>query len=51
MTRQEEPPLGPETSALLTQASTATISTQLFKRGLRNQFLNGLLPMNPTPRR
>ncbi|MCA9878773.1 MAG: ribonuclease activity regulator RraA [Thermomicrobiales bacterium] len=36
-----------ETLRLLKQASTATISTQLFKRGLRNQFLNGLLPLNP----
>lgn len=36
-----------ETRAALAQASTATISTQLFKRGLRNQFLNGLLPLNP----
>jgi regulator of RNase E activity RraA len=31
----------------LAQASTATITTQLFKRGLRNQFLNGVLPYNP----
>jgi regulator of RNase E activity RraA len=40
-------PIDDETRHLLAQASTATISTQLFKRGLRNQFLNGLLPMNP----
>lgn len=31
----------------LQQASTATIATQLFKHGLRNQVLNGLLPANP----
>jgi regulator of RNase E activity RraA len=47
MTHQGVPEIGPEIRALLSQASTATISTQLFKRGLRNQFLNGLLPMNP----
>ncbi|MFN8679450.1 MAG: ribonuclease activity regulator RraA [Thermomicrobiales bacterium] len=47
MTPQELPPVSPATRALLSQASTATISTQLFKQGLRNQFLNGLLPMNP----
>jgi regulator of RNase E activity RraA len=40
-------PLAPETLALLARASTATITTQLFQRGLRNQFLNGLLPFNP----
>lgn len=40
-------PIDEATRALLQQASTATISTQLFKHGLRNQFLNGLLPMNP----
>ena len=31
----------------LRQASTATIATQLFKLGLRNQFLTGLTPLNP----
>jgi regulator of RNase E activity RraA len=31
----------------LRQASTATIATQLFKLGLRKQFLNGLMPLNP----
>jgi regulator of RNase E activity RraA len=35
------------TRARLREASTATIATQLFRLGLRNQFLNGLLPMNP----
>lgn len=29
------------------QASTATVATQLFRLGLRNTFLNGLLPLNP----
>lgn len=32
---------------LLAQASTATITTQLFKRGLRNSFLHGLRPLSP----
>jgi regulator of RNase E activity RraA len=41
------PPLQPDTLDLLKQASTATITTQLFKRGLRNLFLNGLAPLNP----
>jgi regulator of RNase E activity RraA len=35
-----------ETRELLSRASTATITTQLFQRGLRNQFLNGVLPLN-----
>jgi regulator of RNase E activity RraA len=30
----------------LSAASTATIATQLFRLGLRNQFLNELLPAN-----
>src|SRR3954469_16952897 len=34
-----------ETLELLRQASTATISTQLLKRGLRNTFLHGLKPL------
>ena len=34
-----------ETLELLKQASTATISTQLLARGLRNTFLNGLKPL------
>lgn len=40
-------PLAPDTLDLLRQASTATISTQLFKLGLRNAFLVGLKPLNP----
>jgi len=35
------------TLALLQQASTATISTQLLARGLRNTYLEGLKPLNP----
>lgn len=45
--REHAASLDGDTRWLLSQASTATISTQLFKCGLRNQFLNGLLPMNP----
>jgi regulator of RNase E activity RraA len=36
-----------ETLELLKQASTATISTQLLARGLRNTFLHGVSPLNP----
>lgn len=35
------------TLALLATVSTATITTQLLKRGLRNTFLHGLRPLNP----
>jgi regulator of RNase E activity RraA len=35
-----------DTLELLKRASTATISTQLFARGLRNTFLQGLYPLN-----
>src|SRR3954451_23392652 len=37
-----------ETLELLKQASTATISTQLLARGLRNTFLHGLKPLTHT---
>jgi len=37
----------PATRALLTKVSTATLCTALFKRGLRNQFIQGVLPLNP----
>ena len=40
-------PVEPEVLEWLSRASTATITTQLFQRGLRNLFLNGLKPMNP----
>ena len=29
------------------KSSVATISTALFKRGLRNQFIQGVSPLNP----
>ena len=37
--------LSPLVRAILTEVSTATISTALFKRGLRNQVLQGCLPL------
>lgn len=40
-------PIPLDVLAELARASTATLTTQLFRRGLRNQFLNGLLPLNP----
>jgi regulator of RNase E activity RraA len=36
-----------DTLARLRQASTATLSTQLLARGLRNTYLHGLKPLNP----
>lgn len=40
-------PIEPAVLELLRQASTATLTTQLFARGLRNTFLVGLRPLNP----
>ncbi|MBM3546189.1 MAG: ribonuclease activity regulator RraA [Alphaproteobacteria bacterium] len=40
-------PLKPDTQKLLAQCSSATLTTQLFKRGFRNVFLIGLRPLNP----
>lgn len=39
--------LTPELVNALSHVSTATLTTQLFKRGLRNTFLFGLAPLNP----
>lgn len=47
MSMSEFAPLESDTLDLLRQASTATITTQLFQRGLRNVFMNGLAPLNP----
>jgi regulator of RNase E activity RraA len=41
------PPVPADVLDFLREASTATITTQLFQRGLRNMFLNGLTPLNP----
>ena len=39
--------LNPETRAKLKTVSTATLSTALFKRGLRNQLIQDVRPLNP----
>ncbi len=39
--------LKPETRAKLMTVSTATLCTALFKRGLRNQFIQDVRPLNP----
>jgi regulator of RNase E activity RraA len=39
--------MDPRTRELLSQVSTATITTQLLARGLRNTFLHGIGPLNP----
>jgi len=41
------PDLPAETRAQLAAVSTATLCTALFKRGLRNQFIQGVHPLNP----
>ena len=38
-------PLSPETRAMLQTVSTATIATALFKRGFRNQMIQGVTPL------
>ena len=40
-------PLNPETKRKLAGVSTATLCTALFKRGLRNQFIQDVRPLNP----
>lgn len=40
-------PLNPNTKAQLATVSTATLCTALFKRGLRNQFIQDVRPLNP----
>ncbi len=39
--------LNPDTRQKLMTVSTATLTTALFKRGLRNQFLQDVHPLNP----
>ena len=39
-------PLSAETREHLKRASTATLTTQLFKRGLRNVFIQGVRRMS-----
>ena len=40
-------PLSPATRDKLKTVSTATLATALFKRGLRNQFVQDVHPLNP----
>lgn len=44
------PAIKPETEAALRQVSTATLSSQLRKRGLNHTFLTGLAPSRPDMR-
>jgi regulator of RNase E activity RraA len=39
--------MNPDTKAKLEKTSTATIATALFKRGLRSQMIQGVLPLGP----
>ncbi|WP_214416585.1 ribonuclease activity regulator RraA [Sphaerisporangium fuscum] len=48
VSRVPDAPLGPEVVEALRRVSTATVTTQLFARGLRNTFLAGLRPLNPS---
>ena len=41
-----QPRLEPEVLAMLRQASTSTLATQLFRRGFRQPFLVGVRPVN-----
>jgi regulator of RNase E activity RraA len=41
------PALKPETRALLLQVGVAVLTNGLLKRGLRNQFLHGIVPVAP----
>ena len=40
-------PLATETLERLRRVATATLTTQLFKRGLRNTYLSGAKPVSP----
>lgn len=40
-------PLDETTRRLLTGVSTATVATQLFKRGFRTRFMTGVAPLHP----
>ncbi|MDT7663108.1 MAG: hypothetical protein QOD04_2664, partial [Pseudonocardiales bacterium] len=41
------PPISASTLRTLGTVSTATLTTQLMARGLRNTYLAGLAPLNP----
>lgn len=40
--------MNPQTREQLTKVSTATLCTALFKRGLRNQMIQNVRPLNPS---
>ena len=40
--------MNPDTKRRLREASTATLTTQLFKRGLRNAFMQGVRQLGPS---
>lgn len=40
--------MNPQTREKLMKVSTATLCTALFKRGLRNQFIQDVHPLDPT---
>jgi len=40
-------PLSEEVRSLLSGVSTATLATQLFKRGFRTRFMTGVAPLHP----
>ncbi len=44
------PHLTPDTRARLMAVSTATLCTALYKRGLRNQFIQDVRPLKSTPK-
>ncbi len=39
--------LSDDTRAKLKKVSTASVATALYKRGLRNQFIQGVVPVAP----
>src|SRR5439155_12347201 len=41
------PPPAPEVLVQLRGVSSATLATQLFKRGFRSRFMTGVLPLRP----
>lgn len=43
------PALAPRTKLLLQKTSTATLTTQLFRRGFRNAFIQGVGPLGRYP--
>jgi regulator of RNase E activity RraA len=46
----EPAPVAPQIIDQLRRISTATLTSQLFKLGFRNTYLNGVKPLNPTLR-